>query len=196
MKLLFPNVIHEISIPDFKQIEDDLVKSVYEERKRDPIGGVNSNRGGWQSKDLSYSHVIFKLIKDKVVSHFITTRVFKEGVGINFDNVWLNINKKGDYNHKHQHPGSHMSGVLWIKAPKDCGIIEFTSPSAFSQWKEVESYNKDILDKIQLHHSWWLEAVPGKILIFSSSLEHCVEPSESNKDRISVSFNINLNSSS
>ena len=94
MKLLFPNVIHEISIPDFKQIEDDLVKSVYEERKRDPIGGVNSNRGGWQSKDLSYSHVIFKLIKDKVVSHFITTRVFKEGVGINFDNVWLNINKK------------------------------------------------------------------------------------------------------
>ena len=49
MKLLFPSVIHEIWIPDFKQIEDDLVKSVYEERKRDPIGGVNSNRGGWQS---------------------------------------------------------------------------------------------------------------------------------------------------
>ena len=196
MKLLFPNVIHEISIPDFKQIEGDLIKSAYEERKKDPVGRRKSNRGGWQSQDLSLSNVIYELIQDKVSSYFLTTRVFKEGTGLSFENAWLNINKKGAYNVSHSHPDCNLSGVLWIKAPKDCGTIEFISPSVFSRWKEVEYYNKDFQDKIELHHSWWLEAVPGKILIFSSSLEHCVEPSESNKDRISVSFNINLNSSS
>ena len=43
MKLLFPSVIHEIWIPDFKQIEGDLIKSAYEERKKDPVGRRKSN---------------------------------------------------------------------------------------------------------------------------------------------------------
>tara|TARA_Y100001963_G_scaffold108319_1_gene149723 strand:- start:49 stop:633 length:585 start_codon:yes stop_codon:yes gene_type:complete len=192
MKLLFPDVIHEILIPDFKQIEGDLIKSAYKERKKDPIGEVKSNKGGWQSKNLSHSHFIFDFIKDTVVSYFITNRVLKEGVGVNFENAWVNINKKGAYNEKHNHADSNLSGVLWIKAPKDCGIIEFINPSSFSQWKEIESYNNDFLDKIFLYHSWWLEPVPGKILLFPSSLEHLVELSKSNKDRISVSFNITL----
>ena len=54
MKLLFPSVIHEIWIPDFKQIEGDLFESAYEERKKDPVGRKKSNRGGWQ---LSLIHI-------------------------------------------------------------------------------------------------------------------------------------------
>ncbi len=194
MRLLFPTVIHEILIPNFKQIEDDLVKSVYEERKRDPTGEFKSNMGGWHSKDLSYSHVIFKLIMDQVGSYFMKTRILNEGNGLDFDNAWLNINKKGSYNTQHTHPNCDLSGVLWIKTPKDCGTIKFISPTDHSRWKEVESYTKDFQGKIKLHHSWWFEPVPGKMLVFPSNLQHLVDPSKSNKDRISVSFNITLRS--
>ena len=47
MKLLFPTVIHELKVDNFRSIKEDLVKFVYEEREKDPRGLRFSNMGGW-----------------------------------------------------------------------------------------------------------------------------------------------------
>ena len=38
MRLLFPTIIHEIPVPNFESIQSDLIKFVYQERKKDPKG--------------------------------------------------------------------------------------------------------------------------------------------------------------
>ena len=50
MMLLFPTVIHQIKVDNFKSIKNDLIKFVYWEREEDPHGVNFSNVGGWQSK--------------------------------------------------------------------------------------------------------------------------------------------------
>ena len=49
MKLLFPSVIHELKVKNFKSIKMDLINFVYEEREKDSKGLNFSNMGGWQS---------------------------------------------------------------------------------------------------------------------------------------------------
>ena len=104
--------------------------------------------------------------------------------------AWININKKGDYNIKHNHPTSDLSGVLWIKCPEKCGEIVFTSPYNFVGFKEHELYS----DKFQKEHSAYLaynfQPKEGFLLLFPSHLEHRVNENQSDEDRISVAFNM------
>ena len=192
MKLLFPTLIHEVTVPTFKQIESDLIKFAYQEKKKDSVGVIISNQGGWQSNSLDFDNILSKVIIESVEKYFITTRILNEGVVVRFNNIWVNINKRGAYNVKHDHPNCDLSGVLWIKIPKDSGDIIFENPMGFHEFNQIHSYNKDWKDKINLHHSYWFPPEEGKVLIFPSYLMHQVTVSKSNKDRISASFNITL----
>ena len=192
MRLLFPTVIHEFTVPTFKQVENDLIKLIYEEKKKDPVGVTISNDGGWQSKKLQGPNLISDLIINEVISYFIKNKIFKEGVLLKLNGLWANINKRGDSNVLHDHPNCDLSGVFWIKIPKDSGRIEFNSPHSYAQYNELESYTSELKDNILSHHVRWNQPTPGQILIFPSCLLHRVRKSNSNQDRISVSFNINL----
>ena len=77
---------------------------------------------------------IFKLIKKREPKK-------KSIIGgyfpINFEvDAWININKKGDFNEKHNHPNCHLAGVLWIKCPENCGDISFDSPVIYETHQE------------------------------------------------------------
>lgn len=96
--------------------------------------------------------------------------------------AWCNVNNPGSENYLHSHPGNFMSGVLWLQA-KDTGILEFV-PNNYLY---------------KLSHPAWpfhgvsrYEPADGDILIFPSYLLHRVERNQSNKDRISIAFDIGL----
>ena len=189
---IFPTIIHDIDVPTFKQIESDLLKFVYQEKKKDS-GGVNiSNVGGWQSKELDFDNILSKIIIESVEKYFITTKILNEGVRLNSIRHWININKKGDFNRMHTHPGSDLSGVCWIKTPQDCGRLEFENPNSHSRHNEINCYTDNFKQGTGIYQSWWYEPQVGRIVIFPASLYHQVKPNNSNQDRISVSFNINL----
>ena len=192
---LFPYLIHEINIKTFKQIKDDLTKYAYQERKKDPVGVVVSNMGGWQSKQLPFKgdSILTSTIINEIVKYTVVNKIFKEGVKLKFRDMWININKKGDMNEKHVHPGCDLSGVLWIKTPKDSGTFEFDSPYLFSQFRVMECYSEEITDRHKLYPSYWIPSEEGKIVFFPASLSHKVNSSQSREDRISVAFNIDVN---
>ena len=192
MRLLFPIVIHEFTVPTFKQVENDLIKLIYEEKKKDPVGVTISNDGGWQSKKLQHPNLISDLIINEVISYFIKNKIFKEGVLLKLNGLWANINKRGDSNVLHDHPNCDLSGVFWIKIPKDSGNIEFVNSDSHPRFNEFESYSRELKLNIMADHGWWIPPTPGQILIFPSCLLHRVRKNNSNQDRISVSFNINL----
>jgi|TARA_B100000287_G_C20589874_1_gene763774 uncharacterized protein (TIGR02466 family) len=195
MNSLFPTILHEFEVPTFKQIEKDLIKSVYEERRKDSKGRSMTNVGGWQSRAWYYeteTHVLGDFIQKEVVDYFEKNRIFKSGAAVQFLNWWININKKGDYNMKHVHPGSTLSGVVYLQVPKGSGKIIFDSPHMFSNFNEYKSYSTEIVESFNLYSSIGYETLPGHFLVFPSDILHGVEVNQSREDRISLSFNIGL----
>ena len=90
----------------------------------------------------------------------------------------------------HCHPRSDLSGVLWIKAPKNSGNIVFESPEIFNRYKELDSYSDEFRYDSNVYMTYYFTPKEGNILIFPSNLQHEVKENKSNEDRISYSFNI------
>ncbi len=103
---------------------------------------------------------------------------------------WKNINAAGNFNIPHCHPRSDLSGVLWIKAPKNSGNIVFESPEISNRYKELDSYSDEFKCNSNVYMTYYFPPKEGNILIFPSNLQHEVKENKSNEDRISYSFNI------
>ena len=87
-----------------------------------------------------------------------------------------------------------LAGVLWLKCPKNCGEIIFDPPTGFQSYNEINSYIDDFKNQNNLYHSYYFNPTEGRIIVFPAHLNHRVQENKSNEDRISVSFNIRLNS--
>ena len=188
--LIFPVPIHQFDVNEFGEIQNELIDYAYGLKRKEPKGVSISNYGGWQSTDFNIEN------EDDILHQFIIKclsgfPVIQKSVNFNV-NAWVNINKPGDYNTKHHHPDCHLSGVLWVKAPEECGRIEFESPVEFQTYTEVESYVEEFKNYNNYFHTFYFTPTEGRILVFPSHLQHEVLENKSNEDRISVSFNIRL----
>ena len=121
---LFPVPIHQFDVNGFSEIQDKLIDYAYNLKKEDD-GVKISNRGGWQSTSFKVEN------EDDLLHSFLINCLngfppIKESVKL-FVSAWININRPGDFNIKHFHPQSDLSGVLWIKTSNNCGNIQFHS---------------------------------------------------------------------
>lgn len=95
---------------------------------------------------------------------------------------WVNYTKAGQYHHKHNHPNSFLSGVLYIKTYED--RIQFFMDGYQQikvQTKDFNVYNSD---------SWWFDVNQGDIVVFPSGLSHMVPTVEQlGHERVSIAFN-------
>tara|TARA_B100001989_G_C24338145_1_gene363610 strand:- start:76 stop:675 length:600 start_codon:yes stop_codon:yes gene_type:complete len=187
---VFPTIIHQFDVNGFDDIQNQLIDYAYEFKNKNPEGVKVSNYGGWQSPnfDVNDENDLLQSFIINCLSNF--PNIDKS---INFDvDAWININKPGDYNTKHHHPNCHLSGVLWVKAPEECGRIQFQSPVEFQTYTEVQSYTEEFKNSNNYFHTYYFSPIEGRILVFPSHLQHEVLENKSNEDRISVSFNIDL----
>jgi uncharacterized protein (TIGR02466 family) len=96
---------------------------------------------------------------------------------------WLNWTEKGEFHHKHEHPNSFISGVLYISTDSLKDKITFHR-GVYKQLQlatdTFDIYNAD---------SWWFSIKTGDIVMFPSSLTHHVEDVLTDKTRISLAFN-------
>ena len=189
---LFPSVIHIFDVNGFSEVQDELINYAYDLKKKEPEGVIISNQGGWQSSDFNVNNE-YDSLHSFIINCLAGFPVIDESFNIKI-NAWVNINKPGDYNIKHNHPGVDLAGVLWIKCPENCGEIVFDPPTAFQSHNEINSYTEDFKNKNNLFHCFNFYPTEGRILVFPSHLYHLVKQNKSNEDRISVSFNIQLNS--
>ena len=186
---IFPVPIHVFDVNGFEEIQNQLIDYAYNLKEKDD--GVSiSNEGGWHSHPFEVKNI------DDVLQKFLINclsnfpNIHKS---INFSvDAWVNINKPGDYNTKHHHPDCHLSGVLWIKAPEECGRIEFQSPVGFQTYAEIKSYTEEFKNSNNYFQTYYFSPIEGRMLVFPSHLQHQVRENKSNEDRISVSFNIRL----
>ena len=187
---LFPSTVHVFDTDGFDEFKDDLISQVYKLREQDPKGYNISNRHGWQSKGFRLSDMN-NLLHSTILKRLTSFPPIKKTTEMRAS-AWVNINYPNSYNILHSHPNSHLSGVMWIKSPKDCGVISFDNPNGHQTYTEINSYDQKFNDEYFIHHSYWLPPVEGRMIVFPSHLQHQVNENKSNEDRISISFNITL----
>jgi uncharacterized protein (TIGR02466 family) len=103
---------------------------------------------------------------------------------------WMNVNRMGDENLLHCHPGSFLSGTYYVKTPDDMkgGEIVFRDPRG----PAVAMYETPGIELPWVGSGVGIPFTPaaGQLLIFPGWLEHRVAPFEaSGGDRISIAFN-------
>lgn len=106
----------------------------------------------------------------------------KHEVSLRLTQSWLNYTNPGEFHHKHAHPNSFISGVLYLKAARAKDKIYFYR-DGYQQIKlPTDNYN------LYNSESWWFEVGTGDLMLFPSGLTHMVETVQGD-DRISLSFN-------
>lgn len=169
-------------------IEKDSYKLMSEQKGRN-----FSNRDGWQSNDLIFPNILSETAQTicNAAQTYFENLNGKKDYYTELQNMWINISPKGAYNIPHVHPHSFLSGVFYIKTPKDCGRIWFIHPSDCIEYDWKKEY-WEVFD-ISNAPIQYLTVQPKRLYLFPSWLKHGVEQNKSEEDRISISFNIGIN---
>ena len=97
---------------------------------------------------------------------------------------WLNYTETNQYHHKHEHPNSLVSGVFYINADEDNDKIRFFSNKYEVIRPEINEFN------LFNSTTWWFPVKTNDIVLFPSSLTHCVDIKKGTNTRISLAFNV------
>ena len=97
---------------------------------------------------------------------------------------WLNYTETNQYQHKHAHPNSLVSGVLYINCHEEYDKIKFFNDKYSTIKPETKDWN------IWNSETWWFSVKTGDVILFPSSLTHMVENKEGTNTRISLAFNV------
>ena len=122
-------------------------------------------------------------ISDNLIEYFYGIMGASPNVKMYVTESWFNKTEKGQSHHRHWHPNSILSGVVYIDSEGDSGRIKFIT----SQYDTVE-YNI-VESNLYNSRSWSVAPEAGTMLIFPSNVEHLVEEYTGNKPRLSLSFN-------
>lgn len=124
-----------------------------------------------------------KFVEEAVSEYFKSIYAPKQDTSLRLTQSWCNYTEPGQFHHRHNHPNSFVSGVLYPQANKKTDKIYFYK----SAWQQLLTPAQDF--NLYNSESWWMEAYTGRMFIFPSSLTHLVETIEGEDTRISLSFN-------
>lgn len=135
-----------------------------------------SNVGGWHSRVYSANDLAtdtsIEFIKDSITQLVPIAQVIYSSLGINkpvkIDGFWFMVNDRNSYNKLHNHLGSWLSGVLYLKTPANSGRINFERPDLMYDYLDIDQ----VTDKSVPEYFW--NPQPGDFLLFPSYLKHYV----------------------
>src|SRR5262245_20028894 len=179
-----------------EHLNDDLERLAHRLMRQDHNAGRRTNCGGWH-----YAFDLFDLeepvvaqFRDQMEQHvqaflnsFLPEARQKEHrfrlTG------WVNVNRAGDYNVLHCHPGCFLSATYYVSVPPDMkgGQIVFRDPRG----PAVAMYETPGIEMPWVGSGMGIPFAPatGQLLLFPSWLEHRVERFEGSGERISIAFN-------
>tara|TARA_R100000544_G_C2200873_1_gene46647 strand:+ start:16 stop:633 length:618 start_codon:yes stop_codon:yes gene_type:complete len=97
---------------------------------------------------------------------------------------WLNYTDTNEHHHKHNHPNSLVSGILYLNANEKFDKVEFYRDDYNMIKPEIKNFN------FFNSESWWLPVKTGQIMLFPSSLSHSVSIKKGTNNRVSLAFNV------
>tara|TARA_R110000737_G_C14515427_1_gene474416 strand:+ start:172 stop:765 length:594 start_codon:yes stop_codon:yes gene_type:complete len=166
-----------------KDLEDKILKWANDDK-----GITRTNIKGWHSNSdmqerpeyQELINLLYKAQKTIYEQEHLASEAF-------LGNMWANINPPGAMNRAHMHPNSLWSGVYYVKASKNSGLLKIDDPRSSAAMSRPRM--KEGIPPKRLWREVSYEPVSGKLIMFPSWLTHSVDPNESADIRISISFN-------
>jgi uncharacterized protein (TIGR02466 family) len=186
----FPTPIWHFNLDNYQQLNQTLLQEIKVEQQNDSKGQKRSNVLGWHSaNDLHHreSFAEFTQIIGANVWEVATCLHWDLAkISLAIESCWAIVNGKLAANSVHNHPNSLLSGVYYLQAPENSGVISFSDPrpAAHVLVPPMTEFSPWTLPKISY------KPQVGTMLLFPSWLLHSVEMNLSSELRISLSFNI------
>ena len=173
---IFPTTIMKFNRP---VSPSELREAGFEKIFKNKNNNISENRNILEKDSYSF---IKQFILDSLETYNKT--IFKPKNSINhiITESWLNYINPGQSHHAHKHPNSITSGVYYFEC-LDKDFIRFDREKHHYieiEPSEYDLYNSDI---------WDFPVFTGDLLLFPSDLAHSVVENNTNKTRISLSFN-------
>lgn len=171
----------------FKNYFIDVLNKHINENK----GRYVSNMGGFQTLICKFndSEIEKKIINDLIISHcskFLLQFKIKKEFQLNNLNFWINKNFKGSFNKPHNHGFNSLSGVYYLKVPKNSGNL------VFLDLNKTNNDNFKFFDNENFFAEYTIEPKEFDLILFFSETMHYVQPNNSDESRISMAFNIDI----
>ena len=147
----------------------------------------NQELKNWQSQADLHTNVIYKNLVNAILKNSldIFTSLGYDFDGFNITNMWSNVLKPGEEHKVHTHSNNYLSGVFYVEAEKTSSIIfKDPRPQADVISPKFTKTNVDNANTITY------DSASNRMILFPSWLQHYVPINFSNKNRISIAFNI------
>ena len=148
------------------------------------------NTGNINTKDnYILNRKEFKNIKkflNKHCENYLKTIICpKENIKLYITQSWLNYTETDQFHHKHEHPNSVVSGVLYFNSNIENDKIFFSS----GKYQQIKPSVDDTKYNLWNSDTWFFPVETGKLIMFPSSTTHQVETKKGENTRISLAFN-------
>jgi uncharacterized protein (TIGR02466 family) len=184
---IFPTFVWKIqSTPEFyEKVNTKILKAL---NRMNPDLANISLGDSWQSNLQLHKHEEFI---DLVPRIHTTAKTVLRFLKVSYDAVeitgcWANINSTVASHAIHSHPNNFLSGVYYVQTQARADTINFHDPRPQTGIirPPVTELTTQNTDQVVVNVS------TGTLLMFPAYLEHSVSRNESDKLRISISFNL------
>ena len=192
LNFAFATPIWTSIIPKHKSVNEKMLTYIKSLQKKDRAGINRSNLLGWHSQNFDLEREQPRFFVNSISGQLNSVLT---DMGWNITNqkvkitgMWAIINKKNASNSMHIHSNNYISAAYYVKAPKNCGDIVFYDPrfAATYRYPKIAKTNKLNSNIISF------QPQEGMLVLFPSYLQHSVNANETDKERIVLSFNIDL----
>lgn len=199
---LFSTPLVMADLPTADKVNPRLAKIILERAEGDP-GTQHSNLGGWQSTwdMVDWGGPPLKKVLRAARSLADSMTVDRQGKPVTVRwkfNCWANINRCGEANEFHTHPGAFWSGCYYVddggigEDPSLGGGFEVQDPRGVAPAMYAPMLTFAGPGGPSLGASYTLRPHSGMLILFPSWLQHAARPYRGQNMRISIAFNLSV----
>ena len=197
---LFPTPVAVLSVPGFERINAALEARIFA-REREVASVHHSNWGGWQSPhDFSdwcgpEGEAVLEIAQN--LARSLTCDRQGRQVDLRWRlNAWANVNRQGQGNEFHTHPGAYWSATYYVR---DGGTAENPKVGGEFEIQDPRGVGPAMLAPLLAFRSAGGQSVgaselvvpkSGNLVMFPSWLSHGVRPYHGKDVRISIALNL------
>ncbi len=183
---MFPSLVWKIQLePRLRDEIDGAIVPALREMRR---GSQLEAGRGWQSERALHERREFQKLSGCVISAAAgVLRFLRVGYdALEVTGCWATVLARGAPHKYHSHPNNFLSAVYYVRTHPGAETINFHDPRSQASVirppvTELTAENTDQV-VVQVRN--------GTLLMFPAYLPHSVDPTASDEERISVSFNL------
>jgi len=194
IEFFFPHPFMRHVWSDSEALNAELRRHILNEESKQK-GRGRSNIGGWHSEVglLEWCGDAGKKLVERMVqmANQASGQVFmgygRQPAPFSWTiQAWANVNRRGDFNRTHTHPGATWSGTYYLDTGAAPGEQETTPLSLIDpcQGRAATFF------PITVPETVYVFPEPGLMVLFPSYIPHMVYPHKGSEARISIAFNL------